>query len=145
MEGKDSKAAAGGEQQRFDLKALEKQYVQDGGYAIDIILNAALGKKGESDFRRKVKEFTTGTRPMHCLVETIEVVAPSPILNEGVIIIDTPGVDDTQRFRVALTEKAVEEVDAILFLTRSGDSYSQSEKDFLLSLLRKDTVKQLIL
>ena len=84
LEGKDSKAVAGGEQQRFDLKTLEKQYVQDGGHAIDIVLNAALGKKGESDFRRKVKEFTTGTKPQHCLVETIEVVAPSPILNEGV-------------------------------------------------------------
>ncbi|HQX58107.1 MAG TPA: hypothetical protein PLT77_03165, partial [Burkholderiaceae bacterium] len=31
-----------------------------------------------------------------------------------------------------------------LFLTKSGESYSQSDKDFLLSLLRKGTVKQLI-
>ena len=144
LEGKDSKTASAGEQQRFDLKELEQQFVREGGYAIDIVLNAALGKKGEADFRRKVKEFTTGTKPHHCLVETIEIIAPSAILNEGVVIIDTPGVDDTERFRVALTEKAVENVDAILFLTKSGASYSQSEKDFLLSLLRKGTVKQLI-
>lgn len=144
MDPKESKQPDVKDQQRFDLKALEKEYLREGGYSIDIVLNNTLGKKGESEFRRKVKDFTTGTKPHHCLVEKIEIVAPSPILNEGVVIVDTPGVDDTERFRVALTEKAVEDVDAILFLTKSGASYSQSEKDFLISLLRKGTVKQLI-
>lgn len=60
------------------------------------------------------------------------------------LLIDTPGLDDTERFRVSLTEKAVEDVDAVLFLTKSGAAYGQSEKDFLLTLLRKGTVKQLI-
>ena len=54
------------------------------------------------------------------------------------------GLDDTERFRVSLTEKTVEDVDAVLFLTQSGEAYGQSEKDFLLTLLRKGTVKQLI-
>lgn len=35
-------------------------------------------------------------------------------------------------------------MDAVLFLTKSGVAYGQSEKDFLLTLLRKGTVKQLI-
>ena len=48
------------------------------------------------------------------------------------------------RFRVYLTEQTVEDVDAVLFLTKSGASYGQSEKDFLLTLLRKGTVKQLL-
>ena len=60
------------------------------------------------------------------------------------MLIDTPGLDDTERFRVSLTEKTVEDVDAVLFLTQSGEAYGQSEKDFLLTLLRKGTVKQLI-
>lgn len=60
------------------------------------------------------------------------------------LLIDTPGLDDTERFRVALTEKAVEDVDAVLFLTQSGAAYGQSEKDFMLTLLRRGTVKQLI-
>ena len=59
-------------------------------------------------------------------------------------LIDTPGLDDTQRFRVQLTERAVQDVDAVLFLTKSGASYGQSEKDFVLSLLRKGSIKQLI-
>ena len=95
-------------------------------------------------FRRRLKEFTTATRPHHCLVEGIEITSPSPLLDEGVLLIDTPGLDDTERFRVTLTEKAVEDVDAVLFLTQSGSAYGQSEKDFILNLLRRGTVKQLI-
>lgn len=144
LETKDGKSPASKDTPKIDLNVLERQYVRETGYAVDIVLDASKGKPGESEFRRLVKDFTTGTKPQHCLVESIEITAPSAILNEGVVIIDTPGVDDPERFRVALTEKAVENVDAILFLTKSGASYSQSEKEFLLSLLRKGTVKQLI-
>ncbi|MBU4274029.1 MAG: dynamin family protein, partial [Planctomycetes bacterium] len=97
-----------------------------------------------NDFRRRLKEFTSGAKPHHCLVESIDIASPAPILDEGVLLIDTPGLDDPERFRVSLTEKTVEDVDAILFLTKSGESYGQGDKDFLLSLLRKGTVKQLI-
>jgi GTPase Era involved in 16S rRNA processing len=77
-------------------------------------------------------------------VDSIDITAPAEILDQGVLLIDTPGLDDTERFRVTLTERVVADVDAVLFLTKSGASYGQSEKDFLLSLLRKGTVKQLI-
>ena len=100
--------------------------------------------KHENEFRRRIKEYTSGNKPHHCLVESIEIETPSDILSEGVMLVDTPGLDDTERFRVQLTERAVQNVDAILFLTKSGAAYGQSEKDFLLSLLRKTSVKQLI-
>jgi GTPase SAR1 family protein len=144
LDSKESKQPESSDSPSFDLNTLEQEYIRSGGHSIDIVLDSASGKKGETAFRRNVKVFTTGTKPHHCLVEKIEIVAPSSILDEGVIIVDTPGVDDTERFRVALTEKAVEDVDAILFLTKSGASYGQSEKEFLISLLRKGSVKQLI-
>lgn len=128
----------------FDLPGLEKIYVKPGGHSIEILLGKSDDKTAENAFRKKLKEFTSGTRPLHCLVERIEIASPAPILDEGVLLIDTPGLDDTERFRVSLTEKAVEDVDAVLFLTKSGVAYGQSEKDFLLTLLRKGTVKQLI-
>lgn len=128
----------------FDLPGLEKTYVKPGGHSIEILLGKSDDKTAENAFRKKLKEFTSGTRPLHCLVERIEIASPAPILDEGVLLIDTPGLDDTERFRVSLTEKAVEDVDAVLFLTKSGVAYGQSEKDFLLTLLRKGTVKQLI-
>ena len=128
----------------FNLKELEMQFIKPGGYQIDIALNPDGTKKSENEFRRKLKDYTSGGRPLHCLVQCIEITSPADILAEGVLLIDTPGLDDTERFRVSLTEKTVEDVDAVLFLTKSGESYGQSDKEFLLSLLRKGTVKQLI-
>ncbi|MFM0324907.1 MIT C-terminal domain-containing protein [Caballeronia glebae] len=127
-----------------DLHALEKKYVRPEGHEVEIVLAADGTRKAESEFRQRLKEFTSGAKPLHCLVQAIEITSPAAILEEGVLLIDTPGLDDTERFRVSLTERAVEDVDAVLFLTKSGVAYSQSEKDFLLSLLRKGTVKQLI-
>ena len=133
-----------GEEESFDLPSLEREFLRAGGFSLEIELSGDGTKKAETEFRRKLKEFTTGAKPHHCLVQTIDIESPAPILDEGVLLIDTPGLDDTERFRVSLTEKTVEDVDAILFLTKSGESYGQSDKDFLLSLLRKGTVKQLI-
>lgn len=141
---KPRKNKEGEVEEAFDLPFLERQYVKPGGHQIEIELAADGTKKSENEFRRRLKEFTSGAKPMHCLVQAIEITSPAPILDEGVLLIDTPGLDDTERFRVSLTEKTVEDVDAVLFLTKSGVAYSQSEKDFLLSLLRKGTVKQLI-
>lgn len=135
-------------QEPFDLDELERTHVKPGGSKLvfELVLSSdeKEQKRRESDFRESVKQFTSSTKPHHCLVEAIEIETPSPVLAEGVVLIDTPGLDDTERFRVQLTERAVQDVDAVLFLTKSGASYGQSEKDFLLSLLRKGTVKQLM-
>ena len=141
---KPKKNKDGEVEEAFDLPSLEHQYIKSDGHQIEIKLAADGTKKSENEFRRRLKEFTSGAKPMHCLVQAIEITSPAPILDEGVLLVDTPGLDDTERFRVSLTEKTVEDVDAVLFLTKSGVAYSQSEKDFLLSLLRKGTVKQLI-
>jgi len=142
--GKPRKSKDGELEESFDLPVLARQYLKPGGFRLEIELANDGTKKAETEFRRKLKEFTSGAKPHHCLVESIDIASPAPILDEGVLLIDTPGLDDTERFRVSLTEKTVEDVDAILFLTKSGESYSQSDKDFLLTLLRKGTVKQLI-
>lgn len=141
---KPRKNADGKIVETFDLPALERTYVKLGGYSLEIVLEKPGDKSSENTFRKRLKEFTSGTRPHHCLVEQIEITSPAPLLDEGVLLIDTPGLGDTERFRVTLTEKAVEDVDAVLFLTKSGASYDVHEKEFLLSLLRKGTVKQLI-
>lgn len=142
--GKPKKSKDGTVEDAVDLKSLEHKYVKSGGYKLEIELTEDGSKKSETEFRRRLKEFTSGAKPHHCLVQAIEITSPAAILDEGVLLIDTPGLDDTERFRVSLTEKIVEDVDAVLFLTQSGEAYGQSEKDFLLTLLRKGTVKQLI-
>lgn len=127
-----------------DLAALERRFITDNGHVVTLNLPLNANKKETKEFQRQLKEYTSSGSPLHCLVDAIDLKAPSEILAQGVELIDTPGLDDTQRFRVTLTEKIVENVDAVLFLTRSGGSYGQSEKEFLLSLLRKGTVRQLI-
>jgi predicted GTPase len=144
FDGKARKNSEGEIIETFNLSELENTYIKPGGHSIEIGLDKLGDRASENSFRRRLKEFTSGTRPHHCLVQGIEITAPSPLLDEGVILIDTPGLDDTERFRVTLTEKAVEDVDAVLFLTQSGVAYGQSEKDFMLTLLRRGTVKQLI-
>lgn len=128
----------------FDLDGLESEHVREGGHTVMLELPQHFTKKAANDFRRGLKEYTSSGSPLHCLVDSIDITAPAEILDQGVLLIDTPGLDDTERFRVTLTERVVADVDAVLFLTKSGASYGQSEKDFLLSLLRKGTVKQLI-
>jgi signal recognition particle receptor subunit beta len=142
------RAGSSGQNEIFDLAQLEREYVKPGAHTLTIAHAAAQGREAErkakSDFQRGIRQFTSSTKPHHCLVESIEIETPSSLLGEGVILIDTPGLGDTERFRVHLTERAVEDVDAVLFLTKSGASYGQSEKDFVLSLLRKGTIKQLV-
>lgn len=142
--GRPRKSKDGELEEGYDLQALENEYIRDGRFSIEIRLANDGTKKAEVDFRRRLKEFTTGTKPHHCMVLGIDIESPASILDGGVLLIDTPGLGDTERYRVELTEKVVDDVDAVLFLTRSGASYDQAEKDFLLSLLRKGTVKQLI-
>jgi len=127
-----------------DLAALERQFVTDKGHAVTLNLPVDASKKATLEFQRLLKEYTSSGSPLHCLVDSIDLHAPSDILAQGVELIDTPGLGDTERFRVTLTEQTVAGVDAVLFLTKSGAAYDQSEKEFLLSLLRKGTVRQLI-
>ena len=128
----------------FDLDSLEREYVSEAGHCVTLEFAQHATKKAANDFRRSLKKYTSSGSPLHCLVDSIDITAPADILDQGVLLIDTPGLDDTERFRVSLTERVVAGVDAVLFLTKSGGSYGQSEKDFLLSLLRKGTVKHLI-
>lgn len=139
------KKNADGTEERFELAQIEQELVY--GVASDILikLDPSGGKSAERAFREKLKLYTSGSKPYHCLVSSINITTPASILEDGIELIDTPGLGDTERFRVSLTEKSVENVDAILLLTKSGVAYGQEEKDFLLSILRKGSVKQLMI
>jgi hypothetical protein len=106
--------------------------VKPGGHTLTISYPAGQGReaerKAESDFQRRIKQFTSSTKPYHCLVESIEIETPSALLGEGVTLIDRPGLDDTERFRVQLTERAIQDVDAVLFLTKSGPRMANPKK-----------------
>lgn len=121
---------------------IEEQYIKSNGLSYRI--NAVdWTKTGQKEFLKKVKEFTSTNSPLHYLVNQITVYAPVDLLKEQIELIDTPGLADTVVFRALLTEEKVKDVDAILFLTASGGSYDQADKDFLKRQLRLGQIKQL--
>ena len=137
--------SADGIEENFDLMNIENSLIKSDKNEVTVSFDGSGAKGSEKAFRDQLKMYTSGSKPYHCLVSSINITCPSPLLRDGIELIDTPGLDDTERFRVSLTEQSVENVDAILFLTKSGGAYGQSEKDFLLSLLRKGTIKQLMI
>jgi GTPase SAR1 family protein len=127
----------------FDLKALESKWLRPGGYTHRITPGGWKTKEDKTKFRAEIRKFTSSQEPVHYLVDRLIVHAPVPILGDNIELIDTPGLDDTERFRVRLTEDLVKEVDAILFLTQSGASYSQADKEFIVRQLRQRQIKHL--
>lgn len=129
--------------QSVDLDALVREWVIPEGKKHVIRAEAWHTKQGKKAFLADIRKFTTSQEPLHYLVNKLTIYAPIPILRDQIELIDTPGLDDTERFRVLLTEELVKEVDAILFLTESGASYSQSDKEFIVRQLRRRQIKHL--
>jgi predicted GTPase len=122
---------------------LEHRLVSDEGVLQKIACDDWEGKKGRKTFLDNLARYASRRDPLHYFVDHLLIHVPVPFLKDGIELIDTPGLDDTDRYRVQLTEEYVKEVDAILFLTRSGSSYSQSDKDFVVRQLRRKTLKHL--
>ena len=129
--------------QKIDLAALEARWLHPGGHTHRITADNWKTKEGKSNFRREIKKYTSSQEPLHYLVDRLAINSPIHLLGDNIELIDTPGLNDTERFRVRLTEDLVKEVDAILFLTTSGASYSQEDKDFIVRQLRQRQIKHL--
>jgi small GTP-binding protein len=76
-------------------------------------------------------------------VRYLEVHYPSPLLNMGggeqtsggVVLVDTPGVNDLNSTRAEITYSYVPKADAILFLLDAGQILKESERTFLANKL----------
>lgn len=65
-------------------------------------------------------------------VDFIEVTCPSPLLERGMVVIDTPGLGGIVREHQRITYKYVPEADAVFFVTDSAESpIGAAEIDFL--------------
>lgn len=124
---------------------LEQRLLHDEGMVIKIEGGDWTDPKTRRAFSDRLKEFTSQSSAAHFFVDQLDVYVPVPLLREGIELIDTPGLDDTDRYRVRITERLVEHVDVILFLTQSGKSYSQQDKDFITTQLRRGRLKHFML
>lgn len=64
-------------------------------------------------------------------VRYLEVSYPSPLLEGGVVLVDTPGVNDLNSTRAEITYSYVPRADAVLFLLDAGQILKESERSFI--------------
>ena len=60
----------------------------------------------------------------------VELSYPSPFLNNGITIIDTPGIGGLDPRHAILTHMALPKADVIVFVTDAGEPLTQSELEF---------------
>ncbi|HEY7164249.1 MAG TPA: dynamin family protein [Candidatus Binatia bacterium] len=70
-------------------------------------------------------------------VSWVEVEHPAPLLNQGVVIIDTPGIGSTFRHNTEATLAFLPQCDAALFVMSADPPITDVELDFLKAVRRK--------
>ena len=68
-------------------------------------------------------------------VRYLEVSYPSSLLEGGVVLVDTPGVNDLNSTRAEITYSYIPRADAVLFLLDAGQILKESERAFLANKL----------
>jgi GTP-binding protein EngB required for normal cell division len=80
----------------------------------------------------------------HLGVARVEVKHPSPLLQKGVVLIDTPGIGSTFQYNTEATLNFLPQCDAALFLVSADPPVTQVEIEFL-KAVRANVVKTLFL
>lgn len=70
-------------------------------------------------------------------IEFVEISHPSPRLSKGLVLVDTPGVNDLSAMRSEVVYQMIPRADAVLFVLDGTTQLTASEKDFLTDKLMK--------
>jgi len=77
-------------------------------------------------------------------VSYLEIGLPSDLLSNGMIYVDTPGVDDLNQSRSEITCRFVPRADAVIFLLDATSPVTRSESDFLNTSVLSSGVEKLL-
>jgi small GTP-binding protein len=77
-------------------------------------------------------------------VAFVELGYPSPLLENNVVLVDTPGVNDLNEARAEVTYGYVPRADAVVFLLDAGQALKDSEREFLRSRVLENARDRLI-
>jgi small GTP-binding protein len=77
-------------------------------------------------------------------VDHLEVGYPAALLREGIVLVDTPGVNDLSHQRADITYSYIPRADAVLFLLDAGQILKESERIFLQEKLLKASRDKII-
>jgi small GTP-binding protein len=85
----------------------------------------------------EAKRFAVGGGASTEDVDYLEIGYPAPLLNERILLVDTPGVNDLSLQRADITYSYIPRADAVLFLLDAGQILKESERVFLNDKLLK--------
>ena len=88
------------------------------------------GRRETIDFAR-ARSFAVGGGSSVEEVDFLEVGYPAPLLEERILLVDTPGVNDLSLQRADITYSYIPRADAVLFLLDAGQILKESERVFL--------------
>ncbi len=77
-----------------------------------------------------LKQFEVGGK-QDSSVQHIDLLYPAPVLREGLVLVDTPGVNDLNEARAEITYDYIPRSDAIVFLLDAGQILKESERSFV--------------
>lgn len=83
------------------------------------------------------KRFAVGGGAKADEVDYLEIGYPAPLLEERILLVDTPGVNDLSLQRADITYSYIPRADAVLFLLDAGQILKESERVFLNDKLLK--------
>ena len=80
-------------------------------------------------------------------VEQVAIEIPSPVLAEGLVVVDAPGLNDPDTLRMKVTLDYLHQADAILYFLNAQQAWTRSQKEFLEEtiLAREDLDKLFLL
>jgi predicted GTPase len=84
-----------------------------------------------------VRSFAVGGGASAQDVDHLEIGYPAPLLEERILLVDTPGVNDLSLQRADITYSYIPRADAVLFLLDAGQILKESERVFLSDRLLK--------
>ncbi len=101
---------------------------------------------GESKYLdpQQLKEWVTVAGGHAGEVAYVEVGYPSQLLENHVVLVDTPGVNDLNEQRAEVTYGYVPRADAVVFLLDAGQALKDSEREFLRSRVLESARDRLI-
>jgi predicted GTPase len=85
----------------------------------------------------EAKRFAVGGGATTEDVDYLEIGYPAPLLEERILLVDTPGVNDLSLQRADITYSYIPRADAVLFLLDAGQILKESERVFLNDKLLK--------
>ena len=92
----------------------------------------------------EVKKFAVGGGASADEVDFLEIGYPAALLQERVLLVDTPGVNDLSLQRADITYSYVPRADAVLFLLDTGQILKESERVFLQDKLLKGSRDKIV-